>query len=191
MALEPAELERLLTAAGALERGHFLLSSGRHSAGYVQCARLLELPGRARLVGEALAERLAPARPESVLSPALGGLLIGHEVAAALDLPFRFVERAGAEMALRRGFALRAGERVAIVEDVVTTGRSTGEAIAVAERHGALPVAVGAIIDRSRGKGGFAAPFSALLVLDLEDYDAADCPLCRAGTEPVKPGSRP
>ncbi len=194
MALEPAELERLLTEAGALHRGHFQLSSGRHSAGYVQCARLLERPARARRVGAALAGRLAGERPDSILSPALGGVVIGHEVAAALEVPFRFVERAGpggSEMALRRGFSLAPGERVAIVEDVVTTGRSTAETIAVAERHAALPVAVAAILDRSRGRARFPVPFVALLALDLEDYDPAACPLCRAGSSPEKPGSRP
>ncbi len=194
MALEPEELERLLTESGALRRGHFRLSSGRHSSGYVQCARLLELPARARRVGAALAGRLAEARPESILSPALGGLVIGHEVAAALEVPFRFVERTaseGAEMELRRGFSLAPGERVAIVEDVVTTGRSTGETIAVAERLGALPVAVAAIIDRSRGQARFPVTFVSLLALDLEDFDPAACPLCRAGSAPEKPGSRP
>ncbi len=120
-------LVRLLEESGALRRGHFQLSSGLHSTAYVQCALLLEDPARARGVGQALAEELRPHHPDSVLSPALGGMIIGHEVAAALGVPFRFTERKGDELGFRRGFTLRPGEQVVIVEDVVTTGRSTLE----------------------------------------------------------------
>lgn len=189
-----ADWESRLAAAGALLRGHFLLSSGRHSPAYVQCARLLEDPREARAAGEALAAKLAPHRPESVLSPALGALLIGHETAAALGVPFRFAERAGPELALRRGFALRPGERVAVVEDAVTTGRSTVETIELTRAAGAEVVAVGAIVDRSGGAPPFGAiPFENLLALDLPTWEAADCPLCRdPGAGPaIKPGSRP
>lgn len=174
------------------------LSSGLHSPAYVQCALLLELPARARRVGEALGGALADLAPDSILSPALGGVVIGHEVAAALGVPFRFTERKGEAMELRRGFELRPGERVAIVEDVVTTGRSTRETAALAQARGAVVVGVGAIIDRSsRQSGGtdaatpFDVPFRALLALDLPSYAAADCPLCAAGGAPEKPGSRP
>lgn len=118
-------LRDLLRESGALREGHFLLSSGLHSSGYVQCALLLESPARARRVGEWLAERLAAYRADSVLSPALGGVIIGHETAVALGVPFRFVERREGEFTLRRGFRLAAGERVVVVEDVVTTGKST------------------------------------------------------------------
>ncbi len=118
-------------------------------------------------------------------------MIIGHEVAAALGVPFRFTERKGEAMDLRRGFALAPGERVAIVEDVVTTGRSTRETAALAAAQGAEVVAVGAIIDRSGGASPFDVPFRALLELDLPSYAAADCPLCPAGGAPEKPGSRP
>lgn len=190
---EPAAalVQRLLEESGALRRGHFLLSSGRHSDAYVQCALLLEDPVRARRVGEELADELRGFHPDSVLSPALGGVIIGHEVAAALGVPFRFTERKGEEMGLRRGFTLRQGERVVVVEDVVTTGRSTLEAAAVATNHGARVVAVGAIIDRTAGASPFEVPFRALLSLDLASYAAADCPYCQAGGSPEKPGSRP
>jgi orotate phosphoribosyltransferase len=191
---EAAAWERRLAAAGALLRGHFLLSSGRHSPAYVQCARLLEDPRQARAAGEALAAKLARHQPQSVLSPALGALLIGHETAAALGVPFRFAERAGPALALRRGFALAPGERVAVVEDAVTTGRSTLETIELARAAGAEVVAIGAIIDRSGGAGPFGAtPFESLLALDLPTWAAADCPLCRdpAAGPAVKPGSRP
>ncbi|HBL30647.1 MAG TPA: orotate phosphoribosyltransferase [Acidobacteria bacterium] len=185
-------MQRLLEACGALRRGHFLLSSGLHSEAYVQCALLLEDPARARRVGEELADLLRPFRPDSVLSPALGGVIIGHEVAAALGVPFRFSERKGEEMDLRRGFALRPGERVVIVEDVITTGRSTQETAALAARQGAEVVAIGSIIDRSGGKAPFEVPFCALLPLALAAFPAAECPACRAGAAPPdKPGSRP
>jgi orotate phosphoribosyltransferase len=183
-------VRRLLEESGALRRGHFLLSSGRHSDAYVQCALLLEDPVRARRVGEELAAQLRSFHPDSVLSPALGGVIIGHEVAAALGVPFRFTERKGEEMGLRRGFSLRQGERVVVVEDVVTTGRSTLETAALATSRGARVVAVGAIIDRSGG-GPFDVPYRALLPLDLVSYTPAECPLCQAGSSPEKPGSRP
>jgi orotate phosphoribosyltransferase len=186
--------EKRLAAAGALLRGHFLLSSGRHSPAYVQCARLLENPREARAAGEALAAKLARHRPDSVLSPALGALLIGHETAAALGVPFRFAERAGATLALRRGFTLRSGERVAVVEDAVTTGRSTLETIELARAAGAEVVAVGAIVDRSGGADPFGAiPLESLLRLNLPTWATGDCPLCcdpESGPA-VKPGSRP
>jgi len=194
-AAAPLDVTALLTESGALRHGHFQLSSGLHSPAYVQCALLLELPARARRVGEALGGALADLAPDSILSPALGGVVIGHEVAAALGVPFRFTERKGEAMELRRGFDLRAGERVAIVEDVVTTGRSTRETAALAQARGAVVVGVGAIIDRSGRESGraepFDVPFCALLALDLPSYAAADCPLCAAGGAPEKPGSRP
>jgi len=184
-----AELE----ACGALKRGHFLLSSGLHSPAYVQCALLLAEPRRARAAGEAIAADLAARSVEvdSVLSPALGGVVIGHEVAAALGVPFRFVEREGGGMALRRGFALAPGERFVVVEDVVTTGKSTLESAAVGEAAGGRLVAAAAILDRSGGRSRFEVPFAALLSLDLPTWAAETCPLCAEGGVAVKPGSRP
>lgn len=184
-------LEAMLEASGALRRGHFLLSSGLHSPAYVQCALLLEDPRRARAVGEALASELADERPDSILAPALGGVIIGHEVAAALGVPFRFAEREGERLALRRGFAIAAGERVAVVEDVVTTGKSTLETAALAEAAGGRLVAIGSIIDRSGGRHGFTVPYAGLLRLDLPTYRPEACPLCADGSTAVKPGSRP
>jgi orotate phosphoribosyltransferase len=180
-----------LEACGALRRGHFLLSSGLHSPAYVQCALYLESPVRASSAGEALAARLRGEGIDSILSPALGGVVIGYEVARALGVPFRFSEREGEKMALRRGFAIGAGERVAVIEDVVTTGRSTLETAALAGAAGAEVVAIGSIIDRSGGRHGFRVPYAALVPLDLPTYAAAECPLCRDGSVAVKPGSRP
>jgi orotate phosphoribosyltransferase len=183
---------RLLEQSGALRRGHFLLSSGLHSGAYVQCALLLEDPVRSRRVGEELASELRQFHPDSVLAPALGGVIIGHEVATSLGVPFRFSERKGEEMGLRRGFSLSQGERVVIVEDVVTTGRSTLETAALATSRGARVVAVGAIIDRTVGKDPFDVPFRSLLELDLPSFPPSECPACRAGAAPPeKPGSRP
>jgi|CXWL01.1.fsa_nt_gi orotate phosphoribosyltransferase len=184
-------IEGLLEGSGALRRGHFLLSSGLHSPAYVQCALLLEQPAHAQEVGRRLAGHLAALRPDSVLAPALGGVVIGYAVAAALGVPFRFSERAGSAMALRRGFALRPGERVVIVEDVVTTGKSTLETAALAASQGAEVVGIGSIIDRSGGRHGFPVPYAALLALDLPAWEATVCPLCAAGGVAEKPGSRP
>lgn len=180
-----------LEACGALRRGHFLLSSGLHSPAYVQCALLLESPARAAEAGERIAGELRALAPDSVLAPALGGVIIGYEVARALGVPFRFAERAGERLALRRGFELSPGERVVIIEDVVTTGKSTLETAALAESAGAVVAGIGSIIDRSGGKHGFSVPFAALLPLDLPTYGPEACPLCRGGSEAVKPGSRP
>lgn len=191
----------LLEESGALRHGHFQLSSGLHSPAYVQCALLLEQPARARRVGSALAVKLGAYRPGAVVSPALGGLIVGFTTAGSLDVPFRFTERKDGRMELRRGFAVAPGERLAVVEDVVTTGKSTRETIAVLEALGGEVVAVGAILDRtsrSRSRGVdagtadlFDVPFEILTTLDLPTYRPGECPLCAEGSRPVKPGSRP
>ncbi|MGB5162676.1 MAG: orotate phosphoribosyltransferase [Thermoanaerobaculia bacterium] len=184
-------LQSLLRDTGALLEGHFQLSSGRHSAGYVQCALLLQHPRLARQVGESLAEKLSHLSAESVLAPALGGLLIGHEVAAALDVKFRFTERVGEGMALRRGFDFDSGEKVVVVEDVVTTGRSCLEAMSVAQERGAKMIGAGSILDRTGGVNPFGVPYESLLALSVDTYPVETCPLCAAGDPVVKPGSRP
>lgn len=180
-----------LEESGALLQGHFLLSSGLHSSAYIQCARLLEVPERARRLGIDLAALVRRYEPDSILSPALGGLIIGHEVAAALSVPFRFVERVGGEMKLRRGFSLSAGERVIVVEDVVTTGKSTLEAAQVVVAAGAQVCAIAAVLDRTGGQHPFAMPFERLLELVFATYESHSCPMCENGGKPVKPGSRP
>jgi len=189
-ALSGDEVRALLAESGALREGHFELSSGLHSPAYVQCALLLELPARARRVGRALARRLASLRPAAVVSPALGGVVIGHEVAAALGVPFRFTERKDGTMTLRRGFAFEPGERVVVVEDVVTTGKSTNETAAVVRGAGATVLAIGAIVDRTGDREPFDVPFFHLIDLDLPSWTAEECPLCRDGGRPEKPGSR-
>jgi orotate phosphoribosyltransferase len=176
--------------SGALLDGHFRLSSGLHSNGYLQCALVLQDPQTAGLLGAALAERVRPHGPDVVLSPALGGVIVGHETARALGVRALFAERHEGRLLLRRGFHLAAGERVLVVEDVVTTGLSTRETIEVARAAGARVVGAAALVDRSGGHAGLDVPFAALLSVDLPTWDPAACPLCAQGVAVVKPGSR-
>lgn len=180
----------LFRSSGALLEGHFRLSSGLHSGGYLQCALVLQHPPHAEALGRALGERLRALDATVVLSPALGGLIIGHEVGRALGVRAIFAERADGALTLRRGFRLGAGDRVVVIEDVVTTGGSTRETMAVAEAAGAAVVGAGAIIDRSGGSSSLGAPFASLVTLILPTHQPDACPLCAAGQPVVKPGSR-
>ncbi len=175
---------------GALLTGHFRLSSGLHSDRYLQCARLLMWPRRAEQAGRELAARLAEFGARAVMSPALGGVVIGHETARALDVPAMFVERKDGAFALRRGFALEPGEPVVVVEDVFTTGKSTREAAAAVEAAGGRVVAVGSIVDRGLPAGAFRVPSRSLLSLSVPSWPEAECPLCRQGVPIDSPGSR-
>jgi orotate phosphoribosyltransferase len=184
------DLPRLLTETGALLQGHFRLSSGLHSPNYVQCALLLEEPRNANAIGEALAEKVSQFGVARVVAPALGGVVIGYTVAQALDLPSIFTERKEGAMTLRRGFRIREGEAVVIVEDVVTTGKSTRETAAVIEQHGGRVAGFASILNRSGKENPFDAPYVSLLALALDTYDEASCPLCRDGVPLDAPGSR-
>jgi orotate phosphoribosyltransferase len=175
---------------GALLKGHFRLSSGLHSDRYLQCARLLMWPARAEAAGRELAAKLSEFSPRAVVSPALGGLIIGHETARALGLRAMFVERKDGAFALRRGFALEPGEPVVVVEDVFTTGRSTREASAAVEAAGGRVRAVGSIVDRGMPAGSFAVPARSLLSLAVPAWPEAECPQCRQGVPLDTPGSR-
>ena len=187
----------LFKSTGAYLNGHFRLTSGLHSPEYLQCARVLQYPAHAEHFGQALAQRLKALTQGMeiglVVSPAMGGLIIGHEVARALGTPFVFTERGpDTKMTLRRGFSVEPGATVAVIEDVVTTGGSTREVITLLREWGALPVAAGSIIDRSGGRAAMAGvPFAALATLDVQTYSPENCPLCAAGLPVVKPGSRP
>jgi orotate phosphoribosyltransferase len=186
----------LFLQTGAYLRGHFKLSSGLHSAAYLQSARVLAHPQHAETLGRALADALRPLIGAEgvnvVISPALGGLIIGHEVARALGVRFLFTERdADRKMALRRGFTLSPGDRAAVVEDVITTGGSTMEVIEIVRAAGAIAVAAGSIIDRSGGTADLGIPRAALVTLKVESHDPAKCPMCEAGEPVTKPGSRP
>lgn len=185
------EILKLLEQVGAIRQGHFELSSGRHSGTYIQCALVLQFPQHAEQLGRALAELFRDHSVACVVSPALGGLIIGHEVARGLGVRAIFVERdRSGQMALRRGFEVGPGERVLVVEDVWTTGGSTREAIGVVEQEGGLVVAAGALIDRSGGKLELTVPARALLELIVPSYEPDDCPQCRAGQSATRPGSR-
>ena len=175
---------------GALLEGHFRLTSGLHSPGYLQCALVLQHPREAEACGAAIAGRVRALGAQAVLSPALGGIVIGHEVARALGVRAIFAERQDGTLTLRRGFTLSRGERVLVVEDVVTTGGSTQETIEVARAAGAQVVGAAAIIDRSGGQQRIDVPFHALATVVLPAYEPASCPLCAAGQPVVKPGSR-
>jgi orotate phosphoribosyltransferase len=181
---------RLLKRTGALLEGHFLLSSGLHSDRYFQCARLLQHPRHAARIGRALAAVCRPFGADLVVSPALGGVIIGHEVGRALGVRALFTEREQGVMRLRRGFSIAEGEQVLVVEDVVTTGKSTLEAAAAVTAAGGRVVGLASIVDRSAGVV-LPYPFRSLLRLTVATYPPDDCPLCRAGKLPaVKPGSR-
>ena len=180
-------------AAGALLEGHFILSSGLRSPRYLQCARVLMDPARAERLAQALAAKLPDdvrGKVGAVVSPAMGGVIIGHEMGRALGKKAMFVERPEGKFGLRRGFRLDPGERVLLVEDVVTTGLSSREAIAAVEDAGGTVVGAAALVDRSGGKADLGVPFTALIRIDVPTYSADDLPPELASIPPVKPGSR-
>jgi orotate phosphoribosyltransferase len=185
----------LFRATGAYLNGHFRLTSGLHSPEYLQCALVLQYPRHAEELGGLLASELRRLTPEPVglvVSPALGGLIIGHEVARALGARFIFTERdENKKMTLRRGFAVTPGEAALVVEDVVTTGGSTRDVVEVLRATGARPLAAGSIVDRSGGQADVGVPRVALMTLRVLAYDPAQCTLCVQGVPVVKPGSRP
>lgn len=185
------ELLDLYRRSGALLEGHFRLTSGLHSSGFMQCALVLQDPPTAEMLGRELAQHLRTLRATVVLSPALGGLIIGHEVARALGVRAIFAERQDAVLTLRRGFTLSSSDRVVVIEDVVTTGTSTRETMQVAEAAGAQVVGAGSIVDRSGGRSSLGVPYTSLLQIDLPTYQPESCPLCATGLPVVKPGSRP
>ncbi len=185
------EVIELLESVGAVRRGHFELSSGRHSNTYVQCALVLQHPQHAERLARALAAEFHDLCIDCVAGLALGSITLAYEVARALGVRAIFVERdTSGMMSLRRGFRLDPGERVLIVEDVWTTGNSTCEAIQVVEREGGRAVAAGALLDRSRGRLELPVRAEALADVPIPSYEPGECPLCRAGGEAVKPGSR-
>jgi len=174
----------------ALLEGHFVLSSGLHSDRYIQCALVLQHPLVAERLGSELAWKLAGNRASVVVAPALGGVLVAHEVGRALGVRALFTERVDGRMTLRRGFQLSPGEPAIVVEDVITTGGSTRETIAAVEEAGGKVVATGALIDRSGGTVELGWPRASLVTLTVQNFDPPQCPLCAAGVPATKPGSR-
>ena len=175
---------------GALLEGHFVLTSGLHSNVYLQCALVLQHPAQAESFGQAIADRFRDQNIEAVASPAIGGLIVGHEVARALGARFIWTERENGKMTLRRGFTLSANERVLVVEDVVTTGGSTRETIETLQAAGGNVIAAASIIDRSSGHADVGVPRIALATLDVRAVEPAKCEACARGDVAVKPGSR-
>jgi orotate phosphoribosyltransferase len=185
-----AEVLQIFRETRALLDGHFVLRSGLHSRQYFQCAMVLQYPRVAeRLCGD-LAGKLRSAGAQVVVSPALGGLFVGHEVARALDVRHIFTEKnSTGKLELRRGFQIAQGEKVLAVEDVVTKGGRVQETIDIVRALGGEVVGVGTLVDRSGGKVGFGVPLESLLRLSVDTFDPATCPLCQAGTPLIKPGS--
>ena len=175
---------------GALLEGHFVLTSGLHSPNYLQCALVLQHPAEAEAFGRSIAEHFEGRGVETVAAPAIGGIIIGWETARALGVRSVWTEREGGRMTLRRGFTVRPGERVAVVEDVITTGGSTRETVEALRRMGANVVGAASIIDRSAGRAEVGAPRHALATLDVPAVAPDACPLCARGLPAVKPGSR-
>ncbi len=180
----------ILTRLGALKQGHFRLTSGLHSDRYMQCAALFQFPKESEQLCAALAEKFAGQKIDLVAGPALGGIIMAYEVARALGVPNIFSEREDGKMTFRRGFRVEAGQKVLVVEDVVTTGGSVKEVIGLVRAAGGEVVGVGSVVDRSGGKADFGVPFHALMTLEATNWKEEDCPLCKEGVPIVKPGSR-
>ena len=184
-----AEVKEIFVAAGAIMEGHFLLTSGLHSPMYVEKFNVLQHPKSTEKLCKALAEQFRNEKIQTVVGPMTGGILLAHEVGKALGTRAIFTERENGRMTFKRGFSLQPGERVLIVEDIVTTGGSVKEVIDVVRENGGVPVAVGMLVDRSGGKVSFVdVPYHALLHLDVVTYDPKDCPLCEKGTPMTKRG---
>ena len=188
--MQADEVMERFRATGALLEGHFILTSGLHSSIYLQCALVLQYPSQAVDLGTAIAEQFRGQQIQLVASPAIGGIVIGHMVASALGARFIWTEREGGEMTLRRGFSVVPGEKVLVVEDVVTTGGSTRETVDVLKRAGADVVAAASIIDRSAGDAEVGVPRIALASLKVPSVEPAVCELCARGIPAIKPGSR-
>jgi len=188
--LPKEQILEIFKDSGALLEGHFQLTSGLHSPHYFQCAKVLQYPKFLHLFAGEIAKHFEYSEIEVVISPAIGGIVVGTEVGRVLGCRTIFAERKDSTMQIRRGFELRQGERVLVVEDVVTTGGSVFEVMDIVKGSGARTAGVGYIVDRSNGKVRFDAKQASILQMDVVTYQPADCPLCRAGGAAVKPGSR-
>jgi orotate phosphoribosyltransferase len=188
--LEAEKVIEKFKTTGAMLEGHFILSSGLHSNAYVQCALVLQFPDQAEQLGRAIAERFQAKGIQLVASPAIGGIVIGHEVARALGARFVWTERESGKMILRRGFTVSPNEKTLVVEDVITTGGSTRETVAALQLAGANVVAAASIIDRSSGEADVGVPRHALATLFVTSVDPSVCEACKRGETAIKPGSR-
>lgn len=189
--LNKEEAIAIFTQSGALLEGHFRLTSGRHSNQYMQCAQVLKYPEHTAQLARHLADKFEQEKAELVIGPAMGGIIVAYEVARQLKVPGIFCERQDGEMTLRRGFQIQPGQKVLVVEDVITTGGSVKEVIQVVQAAGGEVVGVGVLVDRSNGAIDFGVRKEAVLTMDIKSWEADQCPLCQEGRIPVvKPGSR-
>ncbi|MGE5544618.1 MAG: orotate phosphoribosyltransferase [Bacillota bacterium] len=185
------EIMQVFVQTGALLQGHFILTSGRHSDQYMQCARVLQYPDYTEQLARIIAGHFINDRIEVVIAPAMGGIIVAYEVARQLGIKAVFCERQEGRMTLRRGFSIEPGQRVLVVEDVITTGGSVREVMDVVHEFGGNVIGVGVLVDRSGGKVDFGVETKAVLTMEIESFPAEDCPLCREGKmAAVKPGSR-
>lgn len=188
--MKEADVKQLLIDTGAIMEGHFLLTSGLHSPLYVEKFQVLQYPKHTEQLCQALADKFRDENVELVVGPVTGGVLLAHEVGKSLGTRAIFTERENGRMTLRRGFVIKPGERVLVVEDIVTTGGSVQEVIEVVREHGGHLVGVGMLVDRSGGKANFDIPAKSLLQLDVTTYKPEECPLCKEGMPMTKRGSR-
>ncbi|MCL6635590.1 MAG: orotate phosphoribosyltransferase [Peptococcaceae bacterium] len=184
------EVVSIFQKTGAMLAGHFRLTSGRHSDRYFQCALVLQHPGYTEILCRELASKFACDSVSAVIGPAMGGIIVSYEVARALGVRSLFAEREKGVMTLRRGFSIGPGERVLVVEDVITTGGSVREVVEVVRKLGGLVVGAGVLVDRSNGAVDLGVRTEALLTTEVVSYAPEDCPLCKKGIPAVKPGSR-
>lgn len=188
--LTKKNMNEILEKTGVLQSGHFLLTSGKHSNKYMQCAKIFQHPDISAEVAKDLAEKYESYDIDIVIGPAVGGIILAYEVARQLEVRALFAERENGAMSLRRGFEIKPGSRVLVVEDVITTGGSVKEVIEVVRSVGGEVVGVASVVDRSGGKALFDVPFKSAIKIDIETFDPCDCPMCKEGSEAVKPGSR-
>ncbi len=188
--MDKENILNLFLKTNALLEGHFLLTSGKHSNQYFQCAKVLQYPGYAELLSKIIADYFSTFHIDTVIAPAIGGIVVGQEVARQLDKKSIFAERVNGKLTLRRGFEITAGEKVLVCEDVVTTGGSVFEVIEVVKNSGGNVVGVGMIVDRSNGKVDFGVPQISTLQMEVVTYEPSECPLCKKGIPAIKPGSR-
>ena len=188
--MDRAEMERIFKQTGLMLEGHFLLTSGRHSNRYMQCAKLFQYPEYSEMICKDLAGRFAGQKIDVVVGPAVGGIIMSYEMARQFNVPNIFAERENGAMTLRRGFSIPEGAKVLVVEDVVTTGGSVREVMDIVAEAKAEVVGVCVVVDRSGGKIDFGVPFEAAYETEIQSYEPSQCPLCEQGLELVKPGSR-
>lgn len=190
MMIGKQKMNEILEKTGVLQTGHFLLTSGKHSNKYMQCAKIFQHPEISAQISKDLAEKFEGYEVDIVIGPAVGGIILAYEVARQMEVRALFAERENGKMTLRRGFEIKAGSRVLVVEDVITTGGSVREVVELVREVGAEVVGVAGVVDRSGGKNLFDVPFKSAIKVDIETFEPEECPLCKAGSTAIKPGSR-